>query len=131
VSKKLYVGNLPYSATEDQITDFFSPITLLSVKLINDRESGRPRGFGFVELENDTTLQSALDLNGTDLSGRKLVINEAKERDPNAPRPQRQQSYTPRSQNRPDFNNQEYPPRTSSRSDSFNKRYSNDSKYNR
>lgn len=79
MSKKLYVGNLPFSATEDEIRDLFAQHgTVLSVKLINDRETGRPRGFGFVEMEDITAAMGALD--GYDMGGRPLRVNEAEER---------------------------------------------------
>jgi len=78
---KLYVGNLPYQATEDQLTDWFAEhgITPDSVSLVRDRFSGEARGFGFVEIEDaeqaETAIQSCHD---QDFLGRKLVINEAR-----------------------------------------------------
>ena len=79
--KTIYVGNLPFSATEEEIRELFEQHgTVLSVKLITDRETGRPRGFGFVEMEGDGT-QAAIDaLNGADFNGRSLRVNEARER---------------------------------------------------
>lgn len=80
MSKKLYVGNLPFSATEADVTEAFAVIgNVLSVKLINDRETGRPRGFGFVEMEKDADADAAIaEMNGRDLGGRELVVNEAR-----------------------------------------------------
>jgi RNA recognition motif-containing protein len=78
---KLYVGNLPYQATEDQLNDWFAEhgITPDSVSLVRDRFSGEARGFGFVEIEDaeqaETAIQSCHD---QDFLGRKLVINEAR-----------------------------------------------------
>ena len=79
--KKLYVGNLPFSATEDEITELFGQHgTVHSVALINDRETGRPRGFGFVEVD-DEALQPAIQaLDGYELGGRALRVNEAQDR---------------------------------------------------
>ena len=81
--KKLYVGNLPFSATEAEVTELFEKHgTVHSVALINDRETGRPRGFGFVELDDDAA-QAAIDaLNGYNMGGRDLNVNEAQERRP-------------------------------------------------
>jgi len=79
--KTIYVGNLPFSASEEEIRGLFEQHgTVLSVKLITDRETGRPRGFGFVEMEGDGA-QAAIDaLNGADFNGRSLRVNEARER---------------------------------------------------
>jgi RNA recognition motif-containing protein len=86
--KSIYVGNLPFTATEDEIRNLFARYgNVSSVKLVSDRDTGRPRGFGFVEMEDDTAAANAIrELNGKDLGGRSLRINEAQER---APRPQR------------------------------------------
>lgn len=85
--KSIYVGNLPWSATEDEIHDLFAQYgEVASVKLISDRETGRPRGFGFVEME-DAEAQKAIEaLEGTEFGGRTLRVNEAK---PRQPRPNR------------------------------------------
>lgn len=84
--KSIYVGNLPFSATEDELRDLFEPFgSVSSVKLISDRETGRPRGFGFVEMDDSGALKAIQELNGKDMGGRTLRINEAQER---APRPQ-------------------------------------------
>ena len=76
MSKSIYVGNLPWSATEEQVQDLFAEYgNVLSVKLVSDRETGRARGFGFVEMEDNVSF-----------GGRTLRVNEAK---PRAPRPPR------------------------------------------
>ena len=77
---KLYVGNLSFTATEDQVKDLFSQYgTPDSVRLITDRETGRPKGFGFVEFSNDAEARAAMSgLNGTSLGGRPLTVNEAR-----------------------------------------------------
>ena len=81
--KSIYVGNLPYSATEDDIRNLFTPYGIVhTVKLVSDRETGRPRGFGFVEMEDSTAINAISALNGRDLDGRSLRINEARERSP-------------------------------------------------
>ncbi len=77
----IYVGNVQYGTTEDQIRDLFEQFgEVLSIKMIQDRETGRFRGFGFVEME-DADAQKAINaLNDTDYNGRKVQVNEAKER---------------------------------------------------
>ncbi len=79
--KKLYVGNLPFSATEDEVTELFGQYgTTHSVALINDRETGRPRGFGFVEIDDDALEGMIGALDGKEMGGRALRVNEAQER---------------------------------------------------
>jgi RNA recognition motif-containing protein len=79
VGRKLYVGNLPFSATEEDITAKFSACgTVESAKLITDRDTGRSKGFGFVEMSSDSEAQAAIDkLNGQDYGGRPMTVNEA------------------------------------------------------
>ena len=83
-SNKLYVGGLPYSVTEDRLEELFSAHgTVESAKVITDRMTGRSRGFGFVEMSSQEEAQQAIDkLNGTDLEGRSLTVNEAKPQEP-------------------------------------------------
>ncbi len=78
---KLFVGNLPYSATEADITDFFSQagVSIDSVNVMRDRFTGEARGFGFVEINDDSAANRAVEAcNGRDLMGRALVVNEAR-----------------------------------------------------
>jgi RNA recognition motif-containing protein len=80
---RLYVGTLPFSADEDQVRDLFagSNRTVTEVKLVTDRDTGRPRGFGFVEMGSAEDADSAIrDLNGHEFGGRPLTVNEARER---------------------------------------------------
>jgi RNA recognition motif-containing protein len=78
MSKKIYVGNLPFEATEDQIRELFSAHgTVTSVALITDRDTGAPRGFGFVEMESGAD-DAIKTLNNHEMSGRNLKVNEAK-----------------------------------------------------
>ncbi|MBW4050717.1 MAG: RNA-binding protein [Proteobacteria bacterium] len=78
---KLYVGNLPFTATDDTVRALFaSHGTVEKVSLITDRDSGRPRGFGFVEMANADAARAMQALNGTDFGGRPLRVNEAQER---------------------------------------------------
>ena len=81
MGNKLYVGGLPYSVTETQLQELFSQHgEVRSAKVITDKFTGRSRGFGFVELGSDEEGQKAMEaLNGTQLEGRTLVVNEAKE----------------------------------------------------
>ena len=80
MGRKLYVGNLPYSATEQDLTDKFTACgTVESAKLINDRDTGRSKGFGFIEMSSDAEAQAAIEnLDGTDYEGRPMKVNEAK-----------------------------------------------------
>jgi RNA recognition motif-containing protein len=82
MSKKLYVGNLPYSATEDQLRKIFERHgAVASVSVITDRETGRPRGFGFVEMSEASAASDAIRaLDGSNMDGRALKINEAQDR---------------------------------------------------
>lgn len=79
---KLYVGNLPFTATDEAVKTLFSahgPVEKIS--LITDRDTGRPRGFGFVEMSNADASRAMQALNGTDFEGRTLKISEAQERE--------------------------------------------------
>ena len=79
--KKIYVGNLPFTATEDEVRDLFGQHgDVHSVALINDRDTGRPRGFGFVEMDDANADKAISALNGTNMGGRDLNVNEARER---------------------------------------------------
>jgi RNA recognition motif-containing protein len=83
--KRLYVGNLSFDATEDDVRSAFSAFgEVSSVHMVTDRDTGRPRGFGFVEMaDSDAADQAIENLNGSQLSGRALTVNEAR------PRPER------------------------------------------
>jgi RNA recognition motif-containing protein len=85
MGKKLYIGNLPYSATEQILTDTFSECgTVDSVKIITDRETGRSKGFAFVEMSADSEAESVISkFNGADYGGRAMTVSEAR---PQAPR---------------------------------------------
>ena len=80
MGKRLYVGNLPYSASEQDLTEKFGAFGVVeSATLITDRNTGRSKGFGFVELGTDSDAQAAIDgVNGTDYDGRPVTVNEAK-----------------------------------------------------
>jgi RNA recognition motif-containing protein len=78
---KLYVGNLPFSITEDAIRNLFTPHGAVEkISLISDRETGRPRGFGFVEMSNADASRAMQALNGKEVDGRALKINEAQDK---------------------------------------------------
>ena len=85
MGKKLYVGNLPYSVTDSTLMETFSQCgTVTSSKIIMDRDTGRSKGFGFVEMSSDTEAQDAISkFNGADWEGRPMTVNEAR---PMAPR---------------------------------------------
>jgi RNA recognition motif-containing protein len=82
LAKRLYVGNLPFSATEEDLRALFGRHgAVVGVDLILERETGRPRGFGFVEMEDSLEAAAAIEsLDGSDLDGRNLKVNEAQER---------------------------------------------------
>ena len=82
MSKKIYIGNLPFSSTEADLKDAFGRHGAVeSVNLITDRETGRPRGFAFVEMEEASAADDAIRaLDGSDLGGRTIKVNEAKDR---------------------------------------------------
>ena len=85
MGKRLFVGNLSYDTDQQTIRDAFSAggRTVTDVHVMIDRDTGRPRGFGFVELSTDEEAQAAIeDLDGSDLDGRTITVNEAKERKP-------------------------------------------------
>ena len=78
---KIYVGNLPFSATDDEIRTLFSQHGAVeSVSLPTDRDTGRPRGFGFVEMNQADASRAIQNLNGQDLGGRALRVNEAQDK---------------------------------------------------
>ncbi|CCO24802.1 RNA recognition motif domain-containing protein [Maridesulfovibrio hydrothermalis] len=82
MSKNIYVGNLPWSASEEDVKVLFEEFgEVISVKLITDRETGRPRGFGFVEMEDDGAIKAIESLDGNDFGGRNLKVNEARPRE--------------------------------------------------
>ena len=80
MGSKLYVGGLPYSATEQELNDLFGAHgSVASVRIIADKFTGQSRGFGFVEMSSDAEAKAAITaLNGTDMGGRTLTVNEAK-----------------------------------------------------
>lgn len=85
MAKKLYVGNLPYSASDESLHSKFSEFgEVLSAKIIMDRETNRSKGFGFVEMSDDSAADQAIEkLNGSDFNGRAMNVSEAR---PQAPR---------------------------------------------
>lgn len=81
MAKTLYVGNLPWSATDVTLSEAFSAHgSVVSTRIITDRESGRSRGFGFVEVEDADADKMVSVMNGSDFDGRQIVVNEAKPR---------------------------------------------------
>jgi cold-inducible RNA-binding protein len=88
VGNKLYVGNLPYSFSDSDMQQAFSPYgTVSSAKVMMERDTGRSKGFGFVEMGSDAEAQAAIKgMNGQSIGGRGLVVNEARPMEPRAPR---------------------------------------------
>jgi RNA recognition motif-containing protein len=87
--KRLFVGNLPYNTADQDLVDLFSGIGEVgSARVICDRETGRSRGFGFVEVEDAVAVKAVSELNDTDFGGRKIRVSEAHERE------QRERAYS-------------------------------------
>ncbi len=84
MGNKIYVGNLPFSATSESLNEMFAKFgTVQSAKIVMDRDTGRSKGFGFVEMSSDSEAQAAIEkLNGQDNGGRALVVNEARPMEP-------------------------------------------------
>lgn len=84
MSKRIYVGGLPFKTTEDELNTLFAGLgQVTSAKLITDRDSGQSRGFGFVEMANDEEALAAITkLNNTEFDGRRLTVNEARPMEP-------------------------------------------------
>lgn len=84
MGKKIYVGNLPFSATSESLGDLFAPFgQVTSTKIITDRDTGRSKGFGFVEMADAAEADAAIEkLHGSDMGGRNLTVNEAKPMEP-------------------------------------------------
>ncbi len=84
MGKKIYVGNLPFSATQESLSEMFSQFgTVSSTKIITDRDTGRSKGFGFVEMTDASEADAAIEkLHGSDMGGRNLTVNEAKPMEP-------------------------------------------------
>ncbi len=83
VTKTLYVGNLPWSVTEEELGEEFRKVAdVKSTRVITDRETGRSRGFGFVEVEDEDVERVVAAMNGTELRGRQIIVNEARPRQP-------------------------------------------------
>ena len=84
MGSKIYVGGLPYSATEQQLSDLFGAHgAVASARIITDKFTGQSRGFGFVEMSSDSEAQAAITaLNGSDMGGRTLTVNEARPQEP-------------------------------------------------
>lgn len=85
---RLFVGNLPFRMSREEIFDLFSGAGgVVSVHIPTDRETGRPRGFGFVEMEDETAMEQAIQMfNGYSVAGRALVVNQARPREERQPR---------------------------------------------
>jgi RNA recognition motif-containing protein len=83
VAKKLYVGNLPYSVSDSDLQTLFEPFGMVqSAQVIVDRDTGRSKGFGFVEMSSDQEGQAAIEaMHDKDMEGRKLTVNEARPRE--------------------------------------------------
>ena len=83
---RLYVGSLSYQTMEEELADLFGQVgQVVSATVITDRDSGRSKGFGFVEMSNDDEARKAIDqLNGTSLGSRQIIVNEARERRDNS-----------------------------------------------
>mgnify|MGYP001562038822 CR=1 FL=1 len=88
MSSKLFIAGFPYALTEQELSDAFSKAgTVVSAKIINDKETGKSRGFGFVEMSTDEEAEAAIQMwNGQDLNGRRVTVNEAHPMESRPPR---------------------------------------------
>lgn len=88
MATKLFVGNLPYAINDSQLEDLFGSFgTIISARIVIDREQNRPKGFGFVEMESDEAAQQAIaELNDKELEGRRIIVNVAKPMEARPPR---------------------------------------------
>ncbi|HUS26618.1 MAG TPA: RNA-binding protein [Nevskiaceae bacterium] len=88
MATKLFVGSLPYSVDDSQLADIFAAVgTVASAKVIIDRDTNRSKGFGFVEMSSDDEAQAAVkELNGKEVDGRQIVVNEARPQEKREPR---------------------------------------------
>lgn len=95
MATRLYVGNLPFSATEEEIRNMFGEFgTVEAVELVMDRDTGRPRGFGFVQMDAEGAATAIKKLDGQQMGGRALNVNEARERTATRPsRPRRESNW--------------------------------------
>lgn len=100
---KLYVGNLPYKFTADDLKNLFSAYGTVTATIIDDRATGRSKGFGFVELEDSVSEQAIAEMNGKDVDGRGIVVNVAR---PMQDRPKR--SFDNNNSNRGGFRGNRY-----------------------
>ena len=84
----IYVGNLPYTTDRDELREIFAAYgEVTAARIVNDRETGRSKGFGFVEMADDNAAKAAIEaLNGNEIGGRKVVVNEARPREDRPPR---------------------------------------------
>ena len=83
MTQRIYVGNLPYTSNEEDVRQLFAAYgDVVSCALPTDRETGRPRGFGFVEMSNEYATKAIQELDGQDFGGRTLRVNEARPREP-------------------------------------------------
>ena len=88
MAKSLYIGNLPWSATDEDLAALVAPhATVLAARVATDRDTGRSRGFGFVEVDDAELAGAVQNLQNVEMDGRTLTVNEAKPREPRAPRP--------------------------------------------
>jgi RNA recognition motif-containing protein len=90
--KRFFIGNIPFDATTKDIMKFFEPHHVSSVKMINDRETGRPRGFGFIESPEENA-RDILALNGREMGGRRIAVRIAEERKQYDRKPQVRDEY--------------------------------------
>lgn len=82
MTRTIYVGNLPWSTTESELQAFFTDVVpVRSCRIISDRDTGRSRGFGFVEVDDEDLEKAVQALNGAELGGREIVVNEARPRE--------------------------------------------------
>lgn len=103
LNKRIYIGNFPFSTTRDELANFFAPRSIVDIKICMDRETGRPRGFGFVEFATEAEATDAIEKhNGEEMGGRALVISIAAEKKQFSGAPSRGIPLRPRENKRQD-----------------------------
>ena len=110
MSSKLFIAGFPYALTEQELNDSFAQAgSVVSAKIINDKETGKSRGFGFVEMATEAEAEAAIEMwNGRDLGGRKVVVNIARPMEPRSHSGQGGRGYNRENRNKRDFDDSEF-----------------------
>ena len=110
MSSKLFIAGFPYALTEQELNEAFAPAgSVVSAKIINDKETGKSRGFGFVEMATEAEAEAAIEMwNGKDLGGRRVVVNIARPMEPRSSSGHGDRGYGRKNHDKRDFNDSDY-----------------------